>query len=287
MFRLIKNEIKSTAHSMTGIYLATGIAIAVMALTIQGMHFHILPNWVAALGLIISMVAGLLLFLLTMIVVLVNFSKSLYGAEGYLSFALPVSGGRLLGTKTIVSVIWMFSSYILSLLIEIGIMVYTTQTLATGEVMDLIKQILPMFVNMPNPSVLILAGVFMGLSFFLTLFMIVADVFFATTAANTRPFQKNARLWTILLSAAVLIPTMWISTRLTNDVPLTFMLTAKQVGFIPEAMSVPNQLSTYLPQGPGDWGIKFGVVGILFELPLSALLLYFTSYMMNHKTNVK
>ena len=96
--KLIKNEIKSTAHTIGLIYIVAAIAIGLMA-----MAYIFKINWISAAATVVLAVAAGAAILVTFFMVIVNFQKSLYSNQGYLSFTLPVTSGQLLAAKTIVS----------------------------------------------------------------------------------------------------------------------------------------------------------------------------------------
>ena len=88
--KLIKNELKSTAHSMFGVYLAAGITFLVMIVMLL-LNIKILKI-LSAVVMVGIMVAVLII---TFFSIFSLFYKSLYGAQGYLSFTLPVTGKQL------------------------------------------------------------------------------------------------------------------------------------------------------------------------------------------------
>ncbi|MDR3344172.1 MAG: hypothetical protein LBT21_01050 [Oscillospiraceae bacterium] len=280
MFRLIKNEIKSTAHSMMGIYLATIIAIGLLVLAQTAKI-----GWLSAISFLVIILLAFLLVFITIMCIIMNFSRSLYGAEGYLSFALPVKGGTLLGAKTTVSVLWLFVSFFISIGVFFGTMTYVSANMENSEELLLIKDLVATFVSFPNKGVLVVTGLFNALFLFLLMLVLLVDIFFAITLANTRQFQNQNVLWGILFSFIFVIPSLVLGINLTNRAPLSFMLTAKSVGIISEAMTVPKELSAYMPQD--NWGFRLGIAGMLFMMAVSAGLLYLTAFLMNRKTNVK
>ncbi|MDR1409575.1 MAG: hypothetical protein LBJ12_04770 [Oscillospiraceae bacterium] len=281
MSRLIKNEIKSTAHYMMGIYVATIVTIGLLMLA-----FITKIKWLVGISGLLIAVVPFLLFFFTIYSVIRNFASSLYGKEGYLSFTLPVKGGKLLASKTIVSVLWMLVSYFIMVGVILGGIYYISVQTADNEGIQMIKELLGNFINMPNKGVLVLTGLFLGVYYFLQMLVFIADIYFAITLANVRPFQNHNVAWGIAFSFLFFIPTYVVNVILTNRFPFAFILTADDVGIVYESMTVPNEHSAYLPSD-GGWMFKFGIGGMILQLIVSAALLYLTAYLINRKTNVK
>ncbi|MCL2023439.1 MAG: hypothetical protein FWG82_03615 [Oscillospiraceae bacterium] len=283
MKRLLKNEIKSTAQSMMGIYLATVITLAVMLLA-QLANI----NWLTGVSYIALLIVGFLVFFVTMITVIRNFKLSLYGNEGYLSYALPVKGGTLLGAKTIVSAMWMLISFVLWIGVWVGSTAFLMSRLEEEEmtILEAIKELLPMLVDIPGTGVLVLSVSFIASYIFLLMLVFVAVIFFAITVAQTRYFLSGSTIWSILLSFIIFLPAFVVNVYLTNNAPLTFVITAGGVGFIPHSMQdARERVFDYIETA--TWNFPFGVAGMIFMLLMSAGLFIASAWLMNNRTNVK
>ena len=97
--KLIKNEFKSTAHSMFGVFMAAGITFVVMLLVFLFKVKSLMTLSSVVLGAIV-----LAVLIITLFSIIAMFNKSLYGAQGYLSFTLPVKSVSLL-TSTVRSMV--------------------------------------------------------------------------------------------------------------------------------------------------------------------------------------
>ena len=89
--KLIKNEFKSSAHSVMNIYIAAAVALAAMLLS-----YAVKVTWVGVIGSIALIIIGLICVVITLVAVVTNFNRTLYGAEGYLSYTLPPAATRRL-----------------------------------------------------------------------------------------------------------------------------------------------------------------------------------------------
>ena len=98
--KLIKNEFKTTWQSMSGVYMAAGITALLMLV------FVVLKiNAITVLGSIALIVIGLVSFIVTLIMTALNYYRSMFGPQGYLSMTLPVKSSQLFFSKAIVSMV--------------------------------------------------------------------------------------------------------------------------------------------------------------------------------------
>ena len=117
--KLLKYEMKASARTLLPLYVGTmvvalicGIQLALMTTSINGSDV-----WFSVVGhrndSLLSMFMYLLFFglcvaivVLTIMIVVQRFNKSLIGDEGYLMFTLPVTQVQLLSSKLIAALLW-------------------------------------------------------------------------------------------------------------------------------------------------------------------------------------
>ena len=87
--KLVKNEIKASAHTMANIYIAALVTIGIMLLA-----YLVDINWLSGLATIALIFIAIIALIITFVGVIANFYKTLYGPQGYLSFTLPVSSSH-------------------------------------------------------------------------------------------------------------------------------------------------------------------------------------------------
>lgn len=117
--KLLKYEMKASARTLIPLYIGTLIVALVCSLVLalsmrdNGAHmFMFMAMYGEAGG--IMMVLGYLLFfalcvaitVLTIMIIVQRFNKSLVGDEGYLMFTLPVTHTQLLGSKLAGAMLW-------------------------------------------------------------------------------------------------------------------------------------------------------------------------------------
>lgn len=74
--KLIKHEFQSSAHSVMNIYIAAAVALAAMLLS-----YAVKVTWVGVIGSIALIIIGLICVVITLVAVVTNFNRTLYGAE--------------------------------------------------------------------------------------------------------------------------------------------------------------------------------------------------------------
>lgn len=267
--KLIKNEFKANIHTIGMIYVVAAAAILVMMAA-----FIVKITWLSALATIVLLATGLLAVVMTFVSVVSNFRKTLFGGQGYLSFTLPVTSGQLLAAKTITSFCWMLLSYAVAIGVFFGVYLYATAMI--GEDIKLaIQMMLSMFDGLPSGDTIKLAIAFFALIIFVRIVVLIAQLYFAITIANTRIMQKLGGFAAVVVFFAVFIVMQVIGILLAQYVPLSIVLTSEGIFYSTES-TMADPL-----------GLSFGLAGTIFNVICAALLFVGTAKLMNSKVNIK
>ncbi len=222
---------------------------------------------------------GIAALILTLVMVVTRYHKSLFGAEGYLMQTLPVKKGTLIASKAI-------SGYILILLgmlatgLGIGGSIYLT---GAG---DLAEQVRNLFGNQFFPLL-----TFLGTATLVQMFLMVSEVYFAITLANTSPFLKNNILFSIVFYFAVNMVGSILELVAMLVLPLGIKLTGDgHVQWVFES-TLGSIIANPSLAGEQDLSvfseISLGVGSILIDLILGIALLFISRWLMTRKTSVK
>ena len=268
--KLIKNEFKSTAHSVLNIYLAAAITIVIMILS-----YMVKIKWISTLSTVALLAISGVAVLITLIAVVSGFYKSLYSSQGYLSFTLPVKSGQLLASKAIVSFAWILLSYIIAIGIWIGVYFYAAAKIGQDRITT-IKALLQMFEGVPSEKAIKQLLIFFCVLIFAQIAVFIAEVYFAITLANTKTFQKIGMVSAIFIFFAVFIVMQILNAMLTSYVPVTLNVAGDGL-----ALTFTQSMVNY------TGGLSFGVTGFIFQIFAAAALFTVTSYLMKNKVNVK
>lgn len=269
--KLLKHEFKQSARMISLIYAS---AFAVIAFIFIGMLTKI--TWIGIVGSVVLYLTALIGVFMTLVSVIKNFYETLYSNQGYLSFTLPVNCASLLGSKVIVSMIWVILSFMLAALcfLVIGMNAKATAEGSMEGIWDIIelaglKEMLPTGATLVKLAILFVLGVLM------LVFTFVSFVFFAVTMANTRPLQKHPKLFGFLIFFFTYGVTNAISTKLTYSVPLSLEISTQDVKLAFVAMDQSSSMLSY------------GLAGTLFMTLVAVGLLLLTGWIMEHKVNIK
>lgn len=187
--KLIKHEFDSTAHAMSWIYLAGAATFAVMLLA-----FLFKVKMIMNVSYFVMIVIAALVMVVTVITVVVLFYKSLYGAQGYLSFTLPVTGKQLLASKMIVAAIWIIIGFAFMVAAIAFLAAYRVAQASVNskEMIESIYQILHEFGKLPDKSTMITAAVMVVIAAIFVAVFVVIRISAVSSIANTKFGSKGS-----------------------------------------------------------------------------------------------
>lgn len=267
--KLIKNEFKANLHSIGMIYVVAIVAVGLMALA-----YLAKVTWISALATIVLIAAGAIAIIVTFFCVVLNYQKTLFGNQGYLSFTLPVTSGQLLAAKTITSFCWMLLSYVVAIAIFIGVYLYATAMV--GDDVKAAFELLRVFVEgIPSGATIKKVVILAALVVFIRIVLLIAQLYFAITLSNTRIMQKFGGFSTVIIFFVIFIFMSVVSLLLTQYVPLSLVVTSTGL-YYSTAVSMSEPVA-----------MSFGLVGTLFNLVGCAVLFFLTATLMNTKVNIK
>lgn len=266
--KLIKNEFKSSSHFLSGIYFAVAIAAAMVLVSYLGkIKFLSLISTVTLFLLAIGII------IVTLIFVVSEFYKTLYGAQGYLSFSLPVKSRELIASKAIVSLVWIALSYVMGIGLIIGVYIYLS-SLIGEDTKAVVQGLLNSFGMLPSKKMIIQLISIVLAMIFIQISAMVSEIYFAITLANTRIFQKHGIISSLVIFFCLYLIAQGGMALITLYVPLSLQISVDGLVF------ANSQMDT-------DSALNFGIVGPIFQLVVCFVLYWATSYIMRKKVNVK
>lgn len=271
--KLIKHEFKASAHSVLNIYLAAAITIVIMLLS-----YAVKIRWISALSTVALLIISVLAVVITIIAVIAGFYKTLYGSQGYLSFTLPVKSGQLLGAKALVSFVWILLSYIICIGIFVGVYFYVSAKVGENTVEN-IKMLLQVFGGVSTKAIGQMI-IFFVVSIIMQIAVLIAEIYFSITLANTRAFQKIGAVSAIFIFFGVFVLMQIVTAVLTTYVPVTLYYDPLAAGG-----GLALSFSQSMIQNPT--GVNLGLTGLVFEIIAAAALFFTTGWLMKNKINVK
>lgn len=267
--KLIKNDFKTSAHTMGMIYLSAAIAVAFMAFA-----YIFEVTWISGVATMALLAISVIAVVVTFVLIVADFQRTLFGNQGYLSHTLPVTSGQLVISKTIVSFAWMILSYAVGVAILIGVYGYASAMI--GDDVKVAFQLLTIFFEgLPSGATVKIVAALGLLVLFIRIVVLIAQLFFAITLSNTRVMAKFGTFAAIIIFFAVFLIMIIASTVLANYIPLSIVADSAGIRFSTESsMADPN-------------GFTFGVVGTVFNIVCSILLFAGSAKLMDTKINIK
>ncbi len=271
--KLLKHEFIATGRIMGALY---AVVALIMAYVLGSYYIN---KDTASTGQMLGITVLLLIsscsFILTAVVMIVNFQRSLYGEQGYLSFTLPVKGSTLLISKIITSTVWFVAAFA-CLMGTAAITFFVVKEDVIGEeTFATIESLLPMFLEGKSVSTLITTIVVTMVSYFLRFAVITIEMYFAISLANTRHFQKKYLLWTIIFTLVVLFAVERISGIVSDNIVFGLSILNNDIGLV----------TNYGDLGSGANYID--LVDLITYFVFGAGLYYATFYVMNKKVNIR
>ncbi len=276
MLKLLKNDFISTGRIMGVIYLivagiSAGTLISHYAKSDADMTV------VEAMGIALLLIVSLCLFVLTVVFVLSDFQKTLYGEQGYLTFTLPVKSWMILASKVIVSAVW-FVIALAALLASLWVTIVVLKEEILGENYDLIMGMLEQ-VSTVNIASTIFSIVIRIILYFIQFAFFTITVFFTSTVANTRYFQKKPIFWTIVL----FVPIAGVATKfaefINDKIVFSLFFVDGKMSLITDNLQYARLLA--------DGNSPVDIASIFVYLILGAGIFFATHFIMSKKVNIR
>lgn len=274
LMKLVRNELKTSFHTLQYIYYAAFITIFLMVIfgNVKSEQVSMISG---AISVLVMFALGFISNIVTIVLVISNFYKTLYGPQGYLSFTLPVKSRQLLFSKAIGSFVWLLLSYLIFIGITYGLVLYSG-SLIGEENIETIKPILQMLAGLPDDLVIKIQVLYAGIVVFLAIAIVIALIYFSITISNTRKFQNHSAVSMIIafFSSAIIL---WnIGSKISKLIPVTLNITKNNLYFLFEDSNIKKDILLTLP-----------FTNILYWMMIVAALFFVTSYLMKNKINVK
>lgn len=268
--KLLKHEFKATRRIVPLVYLVT-VFLILSNLLVRQLDI----KWLSGLLLGLLVLVGLAEIVLTYVVVFFRYYKNLYNSEGYLMHTLPVAPRQLLASKIAVSFVWLLASYLLML----GV-VLTIIALVAGDQGQSLHQVLDQIIQgttLQPASFWWLAAAFIAY-ICLSIFYLMAQVFFSITVGNLSRFHKLG------LAAPILF---YMGTYFAMQIVVMIGLVV-----VPLGLTVENHALVLVPRStlvtllnPDEF--VFGLGSVLFIVLATVGLFVATARMLKKNTSLK
>lgn len=271
--KLLKHEFIATGRIMGVVY---AVVVLIMGYVL-GSYFLVNRDEATIgqmLGISVLMIISMCMFVLTVVVMVVNFQKSLYGDQGYLSFTLPVKSVSLLTSKVITSTVWFIAAFA-CFLGTMALTLFVMKEDMIGENYETIESLLPLVLGGKSLGTIIVYIVCELISVFIRFAMFTIEVYFAITLANTRHFQKHYLLWTIIFSIVTIFVSEKIAQLISEAIELKIAVTEDSLAFVTNSLDM-------------DMGaMSIDITTIIISVLIGAAFFYGTFKVMSKKVNIR
>lgn len=271
--KLLKNDLKAQWHSMSAVLLCAFI-VAVVAeiftLTSDEKVIKVMG------GLLVSLALGFACVVI-IIAVAMMFSKTMFGRAGYLTLSLPVKTGSLLVSKTISSLIWVFSLYAL-FIGSLVLWVFQVQETLGEDVMESIENLLKIF-GVPSFLTIFMTVMFFCISLAVLVLVAVQSLQLSLTLSQVSPVSKFGNLGAIIFFFVILGAIQSISNGIADMLPFGLVIS-------PDVIKITSDIQS-TKEAMGLSAMSVNVVGSIVRFAFAVALHFPTKYLVQHKINVK
>ncbi len=270
--KLLKNDLKAQFHSIAPLFFAIFFIVCV------GEIFSLINDGVIGMLVGLGVVAVMLVACVVIIIsVAINFSKTVFGKAGYLTLTLPVKTGSLVLSKTLSSLIWTYSVYVLFFAFLFSWMYLSSQRIGT----DLIETADGFFSMLWGKSIstMLSSMIYYLIWFGIIMFLIVQCMHFAITCSNVKPLSKFGVFSAITIFFVSFFIIIRVISAIGENLPIGMVMYEQVVTLTSNIPETRHSL--------GDTAMGFGFIGPLLTLVVAIGLHFPMTYLITHKVNVK
>lgn len=283
--KLIKNDFLASSRVISFFYIASAILFAVYGVCslIVKME-NISPEFLEKVtsvrtgSVIFIFVVSFLLIFVTLFFVIFDFFKSLFGAQGYLSFTLPVSSYELLGSKVIVYGGWFILSCALCMYSFFFFMDYISSVVIGEGYISLAEELMTGILNLPSLKQFFAVAVYCIVLFFVIILNFIFISYFAISIAHVRQLQKFSLLASVPIFVAISVFFLIISFKMSDWIDFSMILKDDYTFYF--GLVDPDKVlpATYLP---------LQITPIFMFVILDAVMFVLAAHVMHKKVNLK
>ncbi len=176
MLKYMKYEIKGTYRFMLAIILT--VIGASTGLQVYGNKIFVADSYVGPnpTGILFLAIMGFLIFgafISALFYIIGSFRKELYEDRGYLTFSLPLTGKQILGSKTLIALMWAALLIIISLVYNFILAIALHGGVVFSELFEAIRYLFRFKVDNVIITI-ILASIFSGITTLLLIYFSIA-----------------------------------------------------------------------------------------------------------------
>ncbi|MGN0525846.1 MAG: hypothetical protein ACI4IF_00225 [Acutalibacteraceae bacterium] len=271
--KLLKNDLKAQAHTMSGIFLV----IAIVSVAAECVAVFSSKDIVAALAGMLVMLALGFACVVVIIACAIMFNNTMFGRAGYLTLTLPVKTDSLIISKSLSSLIWIFTTYAL-FIGSLVLWIYQVQKRLGEQVADSIETLFTLIGAPSFSTIAACVGIFL-VTLAVIVLLSVQSLQFAISASNVSPVSKFGTIGAIILFFVTFGVLQTVSSSVSEVLPIGAVITSETIKFTTDiAATKANETAG---------AIAVNMAGTLTRVILAVAMHFPTAYLVKHKINVK
>ncbi len=283
--KLVKHEFRATRRVIPFVFLLTVFIAGMMTLSVA-LNLEAVVG--ISLGLLMIMVIAEVI--ITYVLIVWRYYKTMCAGEAYLSYTLPVNPQLLMWSKFLVSFVWAAISYLVfavCLILLVAIFAKGTGT-TIKEVFEQLETLWQMFGLRGQEGTVITAVIVL---FVLSIASGLAQIFFSVSLGSTSKLHKYGVGGPILVYVALYFALQIVSAAAMAFIPLAIEFKATESGALSFRIVSRNMLQWFteaIRNGNSASNAGFVGIGSYLVIPiLVAILLYATSRIVDRHTSVR
>lgn len=264
LFNILKRDFKSTSRLILVLIIASVILLPIMLLA-NYLKFDTFFGTMFVVNMLICIAS----VVVTIVVIMTNYYKTMHGTQGYLTHTLPVKSGTLFLSKYIVAIVWLVITSIIS---TGSIMASMFMIMEPSEWSEFIEMLTS---GLELKGMIIYFVAIMAVSTIYSLTIL----FFSISFGSMPIFQK--------LGIAAPILVYFVLTTIVSIVEVVLMLvipTTLTYDFITGDFALVTQK---IAETSVSTGAALPIASVVLELVLTIAAVFATSYILKKKTSLK
>ena len=265
--KLLKYDLRASFVPL-GLLFLGAMLMFVLATIFKALHIN---QMVVSFAIFLVLV-GIAMLVIAMVMLVMRFYKSLFGAEGYLTQTLPVGKGHILVSKFITAALLLITAFIGCFLAIAGAMILSGVQW---------EQIQPIFDGTRGLHYLL---TFAAVSAFVQMCATISQVYGAIVLSNTRMFLKNNILFAVIFYFASTMVVSILEMLGMLLIPLGLQFHEDGVSFV-FSSSLQSLLDGAMTGNSSTFVL--GVGSVFIDVAVSIGLFLAARWLLIHKASVK
>ncbi len=273
--KLLKNDLKAQFHSVYVMF----FIIVCSFVGLEAVSLFSKKETTVLLTGICACFVMLFAYVFVIISVAKIYSSTLFSKTGYLTLTLPVKTSKLIWSKTISGLIWVYVAFGL-FIASFVLLAKNTVDLMGEEAVEAADSILELF-GAPSLKTIFLYGISISIALAVSSLLIVQCLYFGITLSNVTPFSRLGKLGAVIFTVVCFFLIQKFSESIGGILPAGMVLTPDS------AILTSDTVKTLSSVNPDISPLVVNFVSPAIRLVAACLLSFPISYLVKNEVNVQ